>query len=275
MFFSVVHDDHTRVHLQIWVSLGRKGIQEARLGLLDLGSHDDDPMPDGDLGKVEFAKDGEEIKFFITEDVLKAQNQHDLEHEKASKIKPGKGADRDCARAYDYLRRGQTGIVTSTYVSAEASNITVIAGKDSRVHDFEALKPDQKVHPILASKHEVEVGATHNIELWVLAEGKEWWRGKARLNAFTGGVSGDMVKTFETRALFSDDGKLTLNFGLHGSGMGRQDRTCRARKSHTRLTFSAEVYVYCCRNQENWLGDLIAQNEAYATPIQKCGCRAD
>lgn len=104
-----------KVHCQIFVRLGRKGVLEAKLGRTDLDSTKDSPCSSGELGQGVVDVEKKEVKFNLGEELAEVENVTDDTMEKRGLTDV----------------RGK-GIETNTYMSLTGGKVSVVVGSEAR-----------------------------------------------------------------------------------------------------------------------------------------------
>lgn len=91
LFFDLVKADQTKIHLQAFIKVSRKGVTEALLGRTDLDANVKAPMSSGTVG--EGVVEGQTVTFAVGEDLRTLENVVDDSTKAGIKDIPGKGID--------------------------------------------------------------------------------------------------------------------------------------------------------------------------------------
>lgn len=116
IFVDLVKDKTTRVHLQLFLHTNHNGIVNASMGLLDLASTKDNPMPSGECGTVKI--EGHHITYTVDESATRM-------------IALVKAIDLTLSQH----NIGKSVELTS-YVSHDLVRATVCAGNQGRYHEM-------------------------------------------------------------------------------------------------------------------------------------------
>ncbi|KAM0752878.1 PLC-like phosphodiesterase [Meredithblackwellia eburnea MCA 4105] len=228
VFVDLVHPDGTKVHLQLYIKLDRKGLHEATIGHTDLDSNVKNPQSSGQVGSKGKQDDGNKIVFEIDESLKTLQNAVDDSVKHGIKTVPGKG------------------IETHSYVSHKLARASLLIGSEARYHEFAAPVLPDRLSKVRHTVHEIEGVSSRYIGAFVENDGKAWFEGHVKVHPVTGIAKGSgFDSTAETVAVFGNGA--VINYGFHDAGEGRHDM----------------VYVYATPEYSNWLGDLITSNPAW------------
>lgn len=189
IYVDLVKMDRSKVHLQVFVKLDRKGVEEAWVGRTDLDSTESKPMPSGSLGKGSVSEEEKTITFEVTEDIAAAGNIIDDSTKKASRILMGKGVATvtyvsiELGRASLYVGREVSSIrFVRTFFSKTATELSIL--KQARYHEYEKPVSPNSLPGFKISLHEVQGLASREIAAFVDHDGVNWWTGTLKAGIF-------------------------------------------------------------------------------------------
>ncbi|KAG8868442.1 hypothetical protein FRB98_003529, partial [Tulasnella sp. 332] len=232
VYMDLVQANGTRLHLQLYIHLTSAGIKEALLGHLDLSSSLETPMPSGTLGQVEFTEDSSIVKY-----VLIAGLENTANIETTMPIPAG-----------HLLGKA---IKVNTFVSAPSSLVSVMIQDNGRYHDYSPLSSGEEVKTLTSSKFSVDGVKKLYAGLWGMHDQKPFFSNTIEFNVLGMATTRSaFTNTSQSKALFAPDGSWTFCYGF-GDSVNHYDQNL------------LQIYAYMTPNRENWIGDLIKEDERW------------
>ncbi|KAG8866007.1 hypothetical protein FRB97_004287, partial [Tulasnella sp. 331] len=189
-------------------------------------------MPSGTLGQVEFTEDSSIVKYVLTADLENTANIETTMPIPAGHLL-GKAVE------------------VNTFVSAPSSLVSVMIQDKGRYHDYSPLSSGEEVKTLTSSSFSVDGVKKLYAGLWGMHDQKPFFSNTIEFNVLGMATTRSaFTNTSQSKTLFAPDGSWTFCYGF-GDSVNHYDQNL------------LQIYAYMTPNRENWIGDLIKEDERY------------